>query len=175
MGVIVVLLGGPGSGKSTVAAELAKLGFRWRDWEVELLRKWGGRDAFLARKEEALSGLWSDILAVADEANAPLVIESTGISDAPFLDRLRAERPGTLIVRLDIEAKEALRRIAGREAGQHLADGIGPNQAAWQAYDSLVRPHRRVDLAVDSSATSATETAQRIHNLIDARPRHAHQ
>ena len=101
MGEIVVLLGGPGSGKSTVAAELARLGFRWRDWEAWLLEKWGGREAFLERKAEALAELHASILEFADEDDAPpLVIESTGLSDGPFLDRLRAERLGTLIVRV---------------------------------------------------------------------------
>src|SRR5262245_34046791 len=54
---VVVLLGAPGSGKTTVGEELARRGLRWREWELWILEQWSPRDAFLAQKAEALPAL----------------------------------------------------------------------------------------------------------------------
>jgi hypothetical protein len=48
---VVVLLGAPGSGKTSVGRALGERGWRWREWEVELVGEWGRRDEFLANKE----------------------------------------------------------------------------------------------------------------------------
>ena len=47
---IVVLLGGPASGKTTLGRLLgARAGWRWREWEIELVRDWGTREQFLTQ------------------------------------------------------------------------------------------------------------------------------
>ena len=38
--MIVVLLGPPGSGKSTIGGALGHVGFRWREWESYILDRW---------------------------------------------------------------------------------------------------------------------------------------
>ena len=53
----MILLGAPGSGKTAVGEELARRGLRWREWELWVLERWGSREAFVARKADALPEL----------------------------------------------------------------------------------------------------------------------
>jgi adenylate kinase family enzyme len=50
----VVLLGAPGSGKTTVGEELARRGLRWREWELWILEQWGSW-----ARSAASTGAWS--------------------------------------------------------------------------------------------------------------------
>jgi hypothetical protein len=88
VGRVVVLLGPPGSGKSTVGAVLGGLGLRWRDWEPMILERWGSREEFVAAKPVALPWLHDEIVHWIDSDDVLAVIETTGLSDAPLLDRL---------------------------------------------------------------------------------------
>ena len=117
----VVLVGPPGAGKSTIGAELGRLGLRWHEWEQGILDRWGSRDAFVANKDDGLRLLHAEIEALIDTPGAPVVLETTGLSDATFLDRLAAERR-VLFVRCDVSRAAAGRRIAARPTGQHLSD-----------------------------------------------------
>lgn len=166
MGRIVVLLGAPGSGKSTVGAELGRRGLRWRDWETALLERWGSLEAFAANKDAALAEHHSGVLHLADAGPAPLVYESTGLSEADFLDRLQAERPGTLVVRLDISEEEMLRRVQARPPGQHLSDEADRNLGVLRAFERHVLPNRRVDLVFDAATRSPAEIAGEILSLL---------
>ena len=154
----VVLLGAPGAGKSTIGAELGRRGLRWRDWEADLVRRWGGREAFVAAKDHALAALHDEQRAWIVEHGPVAVLESTGLSDAPFLDEL--QQAGTvLVVRADVSLAAALRRIDGREHGRHLSDELARNEAVWRAFHEHVAPHRRVDLVIDTDATGVDEAA----------------
>lgn len=155
----VVLLGPPGSGKSTVGTELGRLGLAWRDWEPRLLEAWGDRQQFLANKEAALAGLHAELRAFIESADSAAVLESTGLSDRDFLDELQREQPGTLFVRLDVSETEALRRAAGRLQGRHLADDLEANRAVWRAFATHVAPNRRVDLVIDTESVGPAEAA----------------
>ena len=93
MSRVVVLLGPPGSGKSTLAAALAaQLGWRWRDREADLVDRYGGRDAFLAVKDDALRVLHDGIRAEADDDGPPVVVETTGLSEASVRRRACGRR-----------------------------------------------------------------------------------
>jgi hypothetical protein len=166
---VVVLLGPPGAGKSTIGGELQQLGFRWREWEVTILEQWGSREAFVAQKAVALPRLHADIRAWIDEDGPPAVIESTGLSDAAFLDAL-VDAGGCFVVRLDVSDAEAARRIRERERGRHLTDDLAANERVRRAFMSAVLPRRAVDLVIDGDHASAAEAAARIADAIRRPP-----
>jgi shikimate kinase len=158
---VVVLLGAPGSGKSTVGEELERLGLRWRNWELVILERWGSRDNFVLHKAEALPLLHDEILDWIDAEGPIAVFETTGLSDAPLLDRLVRDR-SALVVRLDVSERGALARVAQREQQRHLSDSIEVNRVVWRAFYEHAADHRSVALAIDTEAITASETAAEI-------------
>ena len=116
-------------------------------------RPLGLRDAFVANKEDGLRLLHAEIEALIDTPGAPVVLETTGLSDAAFLDRLAAERR-VLFVRCDVSWAAAGRRIAARPTGQHLSDDPLTTVASGT---SSRRTSRRtvVDLVIDTEAVDA--------------------
>jgi shikimate kinase len=162
---VVVLIGPPGSGKSTIGDELGQRGYRWRSWEEYILERWGGRDAFVAAKDVALPALHEKIRSWIDAEETPAVIETTALSDAPFLDALSRER-ACVFVRLDVSEEEALRRVAARQAGRHLSDDTEANRIVWRAFSSLVVPHRRVDLVISTEHTDPGLAAEQIIEML---------
>ena len=153
----VVLLGPPGSGKSAVGMALARRGLRWRDWEMLLLERWGSTQNFAANKSAALTAHHDELRAFIDAPGAAAVMESTGLSDAAFLDALATRKP--LVVRLDVSADEALRRIDAREPGHHFSDDVELNRMVWGRFYELVAPARSCELTVDTELISIEETA----------------
>ena len=146
---VVVPLGAPGAGKSTIGHALERHGLRWREWERFILDRWGSRDAFVANKKELLPLLHQEILDWIAADSSAAVIETTGLSDAPLLAQLEETR-ATLVVRLDVGEDEALRRIDQRTPGRHLSDEIGLNRRVWMAYQRDVVPHARVDFVFNT-------------------------
>ena len=166
MGRAVVLLGAPGSGKSSVGHELGLLGLRWREWEPELLARWGGREGFIAHKQAALAEHHGELLTFVDADHAPAILESTGISDAEFIDKLQ-EREDTFVVRLDVSEAGALRRIAARSSGRHLSDELEANRRVWAAFNQLVVPNRPVNFVVDTEEAATAAIALEILESLD--------
>jgi len=164
-----VLLGPPGSGKSTVGAALGALGYRWREWEPVLLERWGSRENFIANKERALREHQGDLAAFITEPGEPAVLETTGISDAAFLDVL-VRAADVFVVRLDVPMDEALRRVRSRAAGEHLSDGEERNRATWQAFHEFVVPNRTANLVIDTTTVGAEDAAGQIHEAFSHRP-----
>jgi|GEM_PF-2211990 len=158
---VIVLFGPPGSGKSTVGAKLGRRGLRWRDWERWILHEWGGTEAFVAGKPESLARLHAAIEAFIDEPGSPAVFETTGLSDAPFLDRLQVAGIA-FVARLDVSEAEAERRVASRPRGEHLRDEPAANRAVREAWDQYAAPGRSVDLALDTTAASPAALAEAI-------------
>lgn len=161
MSSVVVLLGAPGCGKTAVGAELAAFGLRWREWEREILERWGSRDKFAANKPEALDLLHDEMLAFIENSEIAVAIETTGLSDAAFLDELSVAHR-LFVVRLDVSQAEATRRIREREHDRHLSDDAESNRAIWRAFYERVAPHRHSDLVIDTEQTSAKQAAATI-------------
>lgn len=155
---VVVLLGPPGSGKSTIGRELERRSYRWREWEVLLVERWGSRERFVAAKVEALPALHAEIAAWVREDGAAAVLETTGLSDAPLLDDLVATT-NALVVRLDVDEEAAMRRVESRARDEHLTDDADANRRVWHAFDEHVRNARAVDLVIDTSVTSPRDAA----------------
>ena len=113
------------------------------------------------RKTEALADLHSRVRAMAAEPGAPLVYESTGLSEARFVDELTHEFTA-LVVRLDVGEEEALGRAAVRAKGEHLTDDAEAVRAVWVAFTEHVVPTRSVDLVIDTEQTPVAEACDRI-------------
>jgi len=155
---VVVLVGAPGSGKSTIGALLGASGLRWREWEPLILERWGSREAFVAAKADALPLLHREVRSWIEEDGPVAVVESTGLSDAAFLDDLDATSD-CFVVRLDVSEQEAIRRVRLRDQGRHLSDDLSANAAIWRAFRDFVVPGRRCDLVIDTDSTSAAGVA----------------
>jgi hypothetical protein len=161
-----VLLGPPGSGKTTVGAELGRLGFRFREWEMAIIERWGTRAEFVAHKATALPDIQHDIRTWIEDDDARAVIESTGLSDGPFLDEL-AHDMTCFVVRFDVSEEEAERRLASRAPGRHLTDDLAGNRRVRREYETQVLAYRHVDLVVDGDQTTASEAAARIAAAVE--------
>jgi hypothetical protein len=152
-----------------VGRALAERGYRWREWEQELVDRWGGREAFVANKDEALPAFHAELRAWLDAGPPAATIESTGLSDASLLDELDASER-IFLARFDLEASEAARRCAERPAGEHLTDEPADATRVIAEHERLVRPTRRVDLVVD--ATEPIDTiVDRIVAALASEPR----
>ena len=160
-----MLLGPPGSGKSTIGEVLASRGWRWRDWEGVLLQQWGSRDAFVENKETALPALHEDVRRWLSSDATTAVLETTGLSDAALLDELDAAGEA-FFVRLDVPEAEAIRRVSARERGRHLTDDPDLNRAVWRAFRER-GADRRVDLVIDTAVTSPQTAAAAIEAALD--------
>ena len=158
---VVVLLGPPGSGKSTIGEQLGRRGLRWREWEPVILERWGAREAFLAVKAEALPQLHDEIRRWIAADAPPAVVEATGLSDADFLDGLERDHR-CLVVRLDVGEDEAMRRVTTRDQDRHLTDDVERSRSVWRAFYEGPGTHRRVDLAIDTDRQPAARSTDDI-------------
>jgi shikimate kinase len=165
VGRVVVLVGPPGSGKTTIGAALGRLGLRWRDWEPMILARWGSREDFVAEKHLALPWLHDEVVRWIDSAEAPAVLETTGLSDAPLLDRLDREA-SAFVVRLDVTESVAMSRVRKRPQNRHLNDDLESNRTIWRAFYDGVAPNRRVDVAIDTEAMSSEQIAAQINERL---------
>jgi hypothetical protein len=128
---------------------------------MEILKRWGSREDFIARKSEALPTLHDEIRRwIASDSN-PAVFETTGLSDGPLLSEMAASGRA-LIVRLDVSEEEALRRIQERVRGRHLSDELAVNRRVWRAFHDHVIPRVQADLVLDTNGRPADSVTTEI-------------
>jgi shikimate kinase len=158
----VSLAGMMGSGKSTVARELARLlGRRLVDTDAEVERRAGRRVAalFAERGEPAFRALER---AVVGGIAGPVVVSLGG---GAFCDPANAERLLRVgkVVFLDVSPAEAARRI-GEGAGRPLA-------GQWEGLLRARLPlYRRAHLTVSVDGRSPDAVARRVAALLGGTP-----
>ncbi len=164
----IVLIGMPGSGKSTVGVLLAKaLGYDFTDVDLLIQRREGallqdiintrGTDAFLQAEEEAVLSLHCSRTVVAPGGSAVL--------------RERAARHlkslGTVLY-LKVSLEELLARIhnmdsrgIAMEPGQTLADVLAYREPVYERY---------ADLTVHCDGKTLAQTVQEVLSLVRSLP-----
>lgn len=160
----LVLVGLPGSGKSTVGRTVAKrLGRPFLDFDVEIERRVGMSVArlFAERGEPAFRALEVDL--TRELAAAPPMVLAPGggwVTNPGVMELLR---PPGRIVHLRISPAEAVRRLSRSRVVRPLlqqADPAVKMQALWEARGPL---YARADLEIDVEILSqqqVTETVQ---------------
>jgi shikimate kinase len=154
----VSLAGMMGSGKSTVARELARLlGRRLVDTDAEVERRAGATVAtiFAERGEPAFRRLEREVVA---GVAGPVVVALGG---GAFCDPASASRLLSLgpVVFLDVSAAEAARRV-GRDEGRPLVD-------RWEELLRARLPlYRRASLAVAVDGIAPDAVARRVAGLL---------
>ena len=145
----VVLVGPPGSGKSTTARLVAaRLGVGRRDTDDDVERVAGTTisDIFVDRGEEAFRELERDATALAiDEHDGVLALGGGAVLDPATRERLQ----GLTVVFLDVGIKDAASRIGFNRDRPLL---IGNPRAQWIRLMEARRP------LYDEVATAAVQT-----------------
>lgn len=143
---VLVLIGLPGAGKTTVARHICALvGARHRPIDDY-------------RSRQATAAAIADDLA-ASAANRPTVFECSGASEdfEPILAHLACRKVRTRVVLLDVSAETALRRAAARVPGRAPKAG-----RSWHEHVAWVRTRLRLvptDADIDCTSLDAHRAA----------------
>ena len=158
---VVVLMGPPGAGKSTVAAELADLlGVPTADTDalIEAREAMAIPDIFVERGEQHFRAVEAEVVADALACFEGVLALGGG---AILAAETQAALAGHRVVFLDVGLREAVRRTGLDQPRPLLA--LNP-RGAWLQLMQARRPiyERLASLHIDTSELSPREVAQRI-------------
>ena len=162
-----VLVGAPGSGKTTVGKLLAKrwgVGFRDTDHDIERATEQTVSDIFVEHGEDHFRDL--ERAAVADalrEHDGVLAVGGGAVMSAQTRDLLRSQA----VVHLDVGLASAMRRLEMNRSRPLL---VGNVRARWQALADERRP-RYLEVAAVSISTDH-RTPQEVVDLIASELEH---
>jgi shikimate kinase len=164
----VILVGLPGSGKSTVGARLAaRLGREFLDFDAELERRAGLSVAELfARDGEPAFRAAEAALAseVAASARALVVAPGGGwIANPPAVATLR---PRGRIIYLRVGAESVVRRMGPDVARRPLLAGADPVAAARALLERRAPGYEAADVVLDTEPLTVAETVDTLEVLI---------
>ncbi|MCC2308415.1 shikimate kinase [Cellulomonas chengniuliangii] len=167
---LVVLVGPPGSGKSTVATALAALrGVTARETDADVEAAAGRRigEIFVEEGEERFRELEKSAAEAAlDEHDGVVALGGGAVLDPGIEEQLAAySAAGGLVVFLDVSLAHAAPRV-GFNISRPLL--LGNPRAQWQSLMEARRPvYERVSgLRVSTDGRSAAEVADLIHDAV---------
>ncbi|MDT7570640.1 MAG: shikimate kinase [Actinomycetota bacterium] len=165
----VVLVGPPGSGKSTVAILLAeRLGLASRDTDDDVTRLAGQSiaDVFLEHGEEAFRALESQaVRAALDERGGVLAVGGGAVLDAEVRELLA----GHTVVFLDVSISDAAPRIGFNRDRPLL---LGNVRGQWVQLMEARRPfyNEVASVRVDTDGKTPEEVADEVLRLLPPAP-----
>jgi shikimate kinase len=168
-GPFVVLVGPPGSGKSTVAALLAqRLGLASRDTDGDVTRMAGQSiaDVFLEHGEEAFRALESQaVRAALEEHEGVLAVGGGAVLDADVRELLT---PHTVVF-LDVSISDAAPRIGFNRDRPLL---LGNVRGQWVRLMEARRPfyEQVATVTVDTDGKTPAEVADEVLRLLPPAP-----
>ena len=164
---VVVLVGPPGAGKSTVGELLARVygvGFRDTDADVEAAAGRSVADVFLEEGEETFRALErAAVVAGLAEHDGVLALGGGAVLDPAT----QADLAAHTVVFLDVSLAEAAPRV-GLSGARPLL--VGNPRARWQALMAQRRPiyERVATVRVGTDGIAPDEVAQRVLDALEA-------
>lgn len=166
----IVLIGFMCSGKSTVAAALARrLEWHFVDFDVEIERRENRTIAEIVAREgdEYLRALEADLTAELASARGVVMAPGGGwITRPELLEEIRA---GTLAVWLQVTPAETVRRLHEDDIDRPLRDHPDPEAAIRAMMGERMPLYRQADVAVPSDRRSVEQIAFEIEQLTRTR------
>ena len=162
----ILLMGPPGSGKSTLGNELYKRGLAtYTELEPLIVEMFGRGEAFVPKRPQAHRWIRNFYRQQLAEANLPIVIETTGIGDRAFLQEL-AQSYVLMLVMLDTPRDLCLDRVHSRPKGHHVSAPGKPVDEFYDDWHSQTKPTYEFDLSV--SGTDLEQAVGAVHSALEA-------
>ena len=166
----VAIFGGPGSGKRTVAAALARrLGWAFVDLDAEIAGREGAPVPHVldSVSDESVQRLTLSLIGdVIDPRPSVVAFDGRWPGNSLALDRLR---PEALTVWLSASPSEAVRRMRASDRRHRLLDHPSPEEAVAAVLRQRSSLRDRVDLKLPTDGSTVEEVAFAIEQLVRSR------